>query len=72
MASQLFHLEERTEGKTAVRAEMDVLTTQLRGKKDSLLAWEKEIKALRLKVRSQEEVQELVATDCLFERAVGG
>lgn len=59
MASQLFQLEERMEDKTAVRAEMDALTTQLRGEKDSFLAREKEIKALRLKVRIQEEVQEL-------------
>ncbi|KAF3600364.1 hypothetical protein F2Q69_00035273 [Brassica cretica] len=42
---------------------MDALTIQLRGEKDSLLAREKEIKALRLKVRSQEEVQELAATE---------
>ena len=52
MASQLFHVEERMEDKTAVRAEMDALTTQLRGDQGS-----------RIKVRSQEEVQELAATE---------
>lgn len=51
------------EDKTAARSEIDVLTTRLGGEKDSLLAREKEIKALRLKVRSQEEVQELAAME---------
>ncbi|KAF2543186.1 hypothetical protein F2Q68_00031112 [Brassica cretica] len=62
-ASQLFHLGERMEDKTIAKAEVDALTTQLREGKDAVLAKEKEIKALKLKVQNQEEAMERVATE---------
>ncbi|KAH0897212.1 hypothetical protein HID58_046780 [Brassica napus] len=61
-ASQLFHLGERMEDKTTAKAEMDALTAQLREGKDVVLAKEKEIKALKLKVHNQGEAIEHVAT----------
>ncbi|KAH0868459.1 hypothetical protein HID58_075481 [Brassica napus] len=62
-ASQLFHLGERMEDKTTAKAEVDALTAQLREGKDVVLAKEKEIKALKLKVQNQEEAMERVTTE---------
>ncbi|KAF3593596.1 hypothetical protein DY000_02023417 [Brassica cretica] len=62
-ASQLFHLGERMEDKTTAKAEVDALTAQLREGKDVVLAKEKEIKALKLKVHNQEEAMERVVTE---------
>ena len=42
---------------------MDALTIQLREGKDAVLAKEKEIKALKLKVQNQEEAMERVAME---------
>ncbi|KAH0866875.1 LOW QUALITY PROTEIN: hypothetical protein HID58_073897 [Brassica napus] len=62
-ASQLFHLGERMEDKTTTQAEVDALTAQLREEKDAVLAKEREIKALKLKVQNQEEALERVAME---------
>ncbi|KAF3593572.1 hypothetical protein DY000_02022837 [Brassica cretica] len=62
-ASQLFHLGERMEDKTTAQAEVDALTAQLREEKDAVLAKEREIKALKLKVQNQEEALERVAME---------
>ena len=62
-ASQLFHLRERMEDKTTPKAEVDSLTAQLRKGKGAVLAKEKEITALKLKVQSQEEAMERVAME---------
>ncbi|KAF3596677.1 hypothetical protein DY000_02022325 [Brassica cretica] len=56
-------LQERMEDKTTAKAEVDALTTQLREGKDAVLAKEKEIKALKLKVQNQGEAMERVATE---------
>ncbi|KAH0872002.1 hypothetical protein HID58_069364 [Brassica napus] len=63
VASQLFHLGERMVGAASTKAEMDALASQLREEKDVALAKDKEIKALRLKARNQEEAGELAATE---------
>ena len=63
MASQLYHLGERMEGAASTKVEMDTLASQLREEKDASLAKNKEIKALRLKVRNQGEAGELVAAE---------
>ncbi|KAH0858915.1 hypothetical protein HID58_087176 [Brassica napus] len=63
VASQLFHLGERMVGAASTKAEMDALASQLREEKDVVLANDKEIKALRLKARNQEEAGELAATE---------
>ena len=57
MASQLFHLGERMVGAASLKAEMDALASQLREEKVVALAKDKEIKALRLKARNQENWQ---------------
>ncbi|KAF3547505.1 hypothetical protein DY000_02008185 [Brassica cretica] len=62
VASQLFHLGERMVGAASTKDEMDALASQLREEKDFALAKDKEIKALRLKSRNQEEAGELAAT----------
>ena len=69
MASQLYHLGERMEGAASTKVEMDTLASQLREEKDASLAKDKEIKALRLKVRNQEEAGELAATGNVFLRS---
>ncbi|KAF3598551.1 hypothetical protein F2Q69_00035635 [Brassica cretica] len=51
------------EGAASTKVEMDTLASQLREEKDASLAKDKEIKALRLKVRNQEEAGELAATE---------
>ncbi|KAF3545865.1 hypothetical protein DY000_02007827 [Brassica cretica] len=53
--SQLFHLGERMDDHASLKADIAALTSQLREEKDSVLAKEKEIKALRPKVRNQDE-----------------
>ncbi|KAF2532080.1 hypothetical protein F2Q70_00030347 [Brassica cretica] len=63
VASQLFHLGERMVGAASTKAEMDALASQLCKEKDVALAKDKEIKALRLKVRNQEEAGEVAATE---------
>ena len=62
-ASQLFHFRGRMEDKTTAKAKVDALTIQLREGKDAVLAKEKEIKALKLKVQNQEEAMERVAME---------
>ncbi|KAH0868014.1 hypothetical protein HID58_075036, partial [Brassica napus] len=62
-ASQIFHLGERMEDKTIAKAEVDALIAQLREGKDAVLAKEKEIKVLKLKVGNQGEAMERVATE---------
>ena len=59
----MFHLGERMVGAASTKAEMDALASQLREEKDVALAKDKEIKALRLKARNQEEAGELAATE---------
>ena len=59
MASQLFHLGERMIGVASTKAEMDALASQLFEENDVILAKDKEIRALRLKVMNQEEAGEL-------------
>ncbi|KAH0862809.1 hypothetical protein HID58_080020, partial [Brassica napus] len=58
VASQLFHLWERMVGAASTKAEMDALASQMREEKDVPLAKDKEIKALRLKARNQENWQQ--------------
>ncbi|KAH0939081.1 LOW QUALITY PROTEIN: hypothetical protein HID58_006542 [Brassica napus] len=58
VASQLFHLGERMVGAASLKAEMDALASQLREEKVVALAKDKEIKALRLKARNQENWQQ--------------
>ena len=57
VASQLFHLGERMVGAASTKVEMDALASHLREEKDISLAKDKEIKALRLKERNQEEAE---------------
>ena len=52
--SQLFHLGERMGDHALLKADLAELTFQLREEKDHVLAKEKEIKALKLKVRNQD------------------
>ncbi|KAF3596542.1 hypothetical protein DY000_02022282 [Brassica cretica] len=59
VASQLFHLGERMIGVASTKAEMDALASQLFEENDVILAKDKEIRALRLKVMNQEEAGEL-------------
>ena len=63
MASQLFHLGERMIGAASTKVEMDALASQLREEMGVVLAMDKEIKALRLKVRNQDEAGELAAAE---------
>ncbi|KAH0855479.1 LOW QUALITY PROTEIN: hypothetical protein HID58_007974 [Brassica napus] len=53
--SQLFHLGERMGDHASLKTDLAELTLQLREEKDNILAKEKEIKALKLKVRNQDE-----------------
>ncbi|KAF3568739.1 hypothetical protein DY000_02014295 [Brassica cretica] len=61
--SRLFHLRERMDDHASLQADIAALTSQLREEKDSVLAKEKEIKALRLKVRNQDEAGTLAASE---------
>ncbi|KAH0879421.1 hypothetical protein HID58_066815, partial [Brassica napus] len=60
---QLFHLGERIDDHTSIKADMAALISQLREEKDNVLAKEKEIKALKLRVRNQHEVGMLAASE---------
>ncbi|KAL0886030.1 hypothetical protein Bca101_010013 [Brassica carinata] len=55
VVTQLYQLGERMEDKTSMKAEMDTLASQLREEKDRVLAQEKEIKGLKLKLKNQDE-----------------
>ncbi|KAF3511054.1 hypothetical protein F2Q69_00006508 [Brassica cretica] len=61
--SQLFHLGERMDDHASIKADMAALTSQLREEKDNVLAKEKEIKALKLRVRNQDEAGMLAASE---------
>ncbi|KAF2583135.1 hypothetical protein F2Q68_00004584 [Brassica cretica] len=61
--SQLFHLGERMDDHASLWAELATLTSQLREEKDDVLAEEKEIKALKLKIRHQDEAGTLAAAE---------
>ncbi|KAL0667968.1 hypothetical protein Bca4012_030672 [Brassica carinata] len=61
--SQLFHLGERMGDHASLKADLAELTSQLREEKDNVLAKEKEIKALKLKVRNQDEAGALAAAE---------
>ncbi|CDY23927.1 BnaC02g29460D [Brassica napus] len=60
--SRMFHLGERMDNHASLQADIAALTSQLLWEKDSVLAKEKEIKALRLKVRNQDEAGVLAAS----------
>ena len=57
----MYHLGERIESAVSTKVEMDNLTSQLRKEKDAVLAKDREIKELTLKVKNQEEAGELAA-----------
>ena len=59
----MYHLGERMESAVSTNVEMDNLTSQLRKEKDVVLAKDREIKELTLKVKNQEEAGELAATE---------
>ncbi|KAF3501627.1 hypothetical protein F2Q69_00043108 [Brassica cretica] len=61
--SQLFHLGERMDDQASIKADMDALASQLHEEKDNVLAKKKEIKALRLKVRNQDEAGMMAASE---------
>ena len=61
--SRLFHLGERMDDHTSLQADIAALTSQLCEETDSVLAQEKEIKDLRLKVRNQDEAGVLAASE---------
>ncbi|WZZ26787.1 hypothetical protein YC2023_010188 [Brassica napus] len=61
--SQLFHLGEGMGDHASLKADLAELTSQLREEKDNVLAKEKEIKALKLKVRNQDEAGSLAAAE---------
>ena len=61
--SQLFHLGERMDEHASLKADLAELTFQLREEKNNVLAKEKEIKALKLKVRNQDEAGALAAAE---------
>ncbi|KAH0898488.1 hypothetical protein HID58_048056 [Brassica napus] len=63
VASQLYHLGERMESAVSTKVEMENLTSQLRKEKDAVLAKDREIKELTLKVKNQEEARELAAAE---------
>ena len=66
--SQLFHLGERMDDHASLKADIAALTSQLREERDSVLAKEKEIKALRPKVRNQDEAGTLAASENISPR----
>ena len=61
--SQLFHLGERMDDHASLKADLAELTSQLHEEKDNVLAKEKDIKALKLKVRNQDEAGTLAAAE---------
>ena len=61
--SQLFHLGERIGDHASLKADVAELTSQLREEKDNILATEKEIKSLKLKVKNQDEAGSLAAAE---------
>ncbi|KAF2557432.1 hypothetical protein F2Q68_00016794 [Brassica cretica] len=61
--SQLFHLGERMGDHASLKDDLAQLTFQLREEKDNVLAKEMEIKALKLKVRNQDEAGVLAAAE---------
>ncbi|WZZ34602.1 hypothetical protein YC2023_018003 [Brassica napus] len=61
--SQLFHLGERMDDHASIKADMDALASQLHEEKDNVIAKEKEIKALKLRVRNQEEAWMLAVSE---------
>ena len=61
--SQIFHLGERMDDQASIKADMDALASQLHEEKDNVLAKKKEIKALRLKVRNQDEAGMMAASE---------
>ncbi|KAF2538272.1 hypothetical protein F2Q70_00004253 [Brassica cretica] len=61
--SQLFHLGERMDDHASLKADLAELTSQLHEEKDKVLAKEKDIKALKLKVRNQDEAGTLAAAE---------
>ena len=61
--SQLFHLGERMGDHASLKADLAELTSQLREEKDNVLAKEKEIKALKLRMRNQDEAGALAAAE---------
>ncbi|KAF2561603.1 hypothetical protein F2Q70_00016786 [Brassica cretica] len=63
VASQLYHLGERMDSAVSTKVEMDNLTSQLRKEKDAVLAKDREIKELTLKVKNKEEAGELAAAE---------
>ncbi|KAF3602744.1 hypothetical protein F2Q69_00036259 [Brassica cretica] len=61
--SQMFHLGERMGDDASLKADLAELTSQLREERDNVLAKEKEIKALKLKVSNQDEAGTLAAAE---------
>ncbi|KAF3513909.1 hypothetical protein F2Q69_00006851 [Brassica cretica] len=61
--SELFHLGERMGDHASLKADLAELTSKLREEKDNVLAKEKEIKTLKLKVRNQDEAGSLAAAE---------
>ncbi|KAF2613920.1 hypothetical protein F2Q70_00011774 [Brassica cretica] len=61
--SQLFHLGERMDDHASIKSDKAALTSQLREEKDNVLAKEKEIKDLKLRVRNQDEAWMLAASE---------
>ncbi|KAF3538019.1 hypothetical protein F2Q69_00023158 [Brassica cretica] len=61
--SQLFHLGERRGDPASLKADLAELNFQLHEEKDNVLAKEKEIKALKLKVRNQDEAGALAPAE---------
>ncbi|KAF3547438.1 hypothetical protein DY000_02007577 [Brassica cretica] len=61
--SELFHLGERMGDHASLKADLAELTSQLLEEKDNVLAKEKEIKTLKLKVRNQDEAGSLAAAE---------
>lgn len=63
--SKLFHLGERMDEHASLKAKADLaeLTSQLREEKNNVHAKEKEIKALKLKVRNQDKAGGLAAVE---------
>ena len=61
--SELFHLGERMGDHASLKADLAELTSQLHEEKDNVLAKEKEIKTLKLKVRNQNEAGSLAAAE---------
>lgn len=61
--SQLFHLGGRVDDQASVKEQMDILSSQLDEENSRILALEKEIKTLKLKVRNQDEAGKLAAAD---------